>query len=375
MAHTGTPGCGVLDPVARPIRLVTLSPSDVAVLPVPREPSGSRPTAPHQPAAPHRPAARHQPAAPASSAGSRRNVVPLEVRPLRVRTAFVPPVAPSPSFGVPRPSGPAAWFPRNPLAPRATPCLPARSAPARTGAARSAPGRPRHATTGQVLLAAVAAGAAVPALQAVDTHVVPASTATVAPASMTVAAGGRAPASVTAVSVPAVAPGSDASAGDVVDMAALTKAIGVAREKGPLRFGRPYAAGNDDSLDGQIARALGLLGLPQKLAPGVKRIIMRESTGNPDAVNNWDSNAVAGTPSKGLMQLIEPTFRNAVLPSLADRGIYDPVANITAGVRTMIANHGVDAVMDGGLRNSSGHYMGYGGSRLPSDGLGIASRH
>ncbi len=92
------------------------------------------------------------------------------------------------------------------------------------------------------------------------------------------------------------------------------------------------------------------MGLPQKLAPGVKKIIMRESTGNADAVNGWDSNAAAGTPSKGLMQLIDTTFRNSVLPSLADKGIFDPVANITAGVRTMIANHGIDAVMDGGLR-------------------------
>jgi len=117
---------------------------------------------------------------------------------------------------------------------------------------------------------------------------------------------------------------------------------------------------------------LGLMGLPQRLAPGVKKIIMRESTGNANAVNDWDSNAASGTPSKGLMQLIDTTFRNAVLPELADRGIFDPVANITAGVRTMIANHSIDDVLAGGLRNSSGNYIGYGGAAIPDDGLGLA---
>lgn len=36
--------------------------------------------------------------------------------------------------------------------------------------------------------------------------------------------------------------------------------------------------------------------------------IQRESGGNPNVQNNWDSNAKAGTPSIGLMQTIQPTF-------------------------------------------------------------------
>lgn len=36
--------------------------------------------------------------------------------------------------------------------------------------------------------------------------------------------------------------------------------------------------------------------------------IQRESNGNPNAINNWDSNARAGHPSIGLMQTIGPTF-------------------------------------------------------------------
>lgn len=249
-------------------------------------------------------------------------------------------------------------------------------------------------------MAAVAAGAIVPAVQTLDTsHSADAessATTQLSAAQMSLAAQHATPsaqhATPTAASVQA---GPSAQAGQAISdvttvamsrsqlaaaatsadsgVSDLSKAMTVARENGPAEFGRPYSAGNDESLSGQISQALGLMGLPQKLAPGVKKIIMRESTGNADAVNGWDSNAAAGTPSKGLMQLIDTTFDNAVLPSLADKGIFDPVANITAGVRTMIANHGIDAVMDGGLKNSSGSYIGYGGAKLPDDGLGRAS--
>lgn len=127
------------------------------------------------------------------------------------------------------------------------------------------------------------------------------------------------------------------------------------------RLGKPYQAGNSHSLDGWIAKALGLMGLPQALAPGVKEIIMHESTGNPDAINNYDRNAANGTPSQGLMQTIPSTFKACVLPSLADRDITDPVANITAGLRSMITHHGVSVVINGGRRDDDGNYLGYGG--------------
>ncbi len=128
------------------------------------------------------------------------------------------------------------------------------------------------------------------------------------------------------------------------------------------RLGQPYQAGNSHSLDGWIAKALGLMGLPQALAPGVKSIIMHESGGNPNAINNWDSNAAAGNPSRGLMQTIPSTFRACLLPSLADSSITDPVANITAGIRSMIAHHGIGAVTAGGRRDAHGNYIGYGGA-------------
>jgi len=112
-------------------------------------------------------------------------------------------------------------------------------------------------------------------------------------------------------------------------------------------------------LDGWIAEALQVMGMPQSLAPGIKKIILAESGGNPHAVNTWDSNAGRGTPSRGLMQTIPSTFRAYVHPQLAGRPITDPVANITAGVRYMVDRYGMNTVVAGGRSNGAGGYLGY----------------
>ncbi len=112
-------------------------------------------------------------------------------------------------------------------------------------------------------------------------------------------------------------------------------------------------------LDSWIAQALQVLDLPQSLAPGVRKIIIAESGGNPRAINLTDSNARRGTPSQGLMQTIPTTFRHYVAPELANRPITDPVANITAGVNYMIKNYGISTVAAGGRSNSAGSYIGY----------------
>jgi soluble lytic murein transglycosylase-like protein len=112
-------------------------------------------------------------------------------------------------------------------------------------------------------------------------------------------------------------------------------------------------------VDGWIAQALSICDLPQDLAPSVKKVIMAESGGNPMAINNWDSNARRGTPSQGLMQVIPATFRAYVHPSLAGKSITDPVANITAGVRYMVATYGLETLEAGGRTDGSGSYVGY----------------
>lgn len=64
-----------------------------------------------------------------------------------------------------------------------------------------------------------------------------------------------------------------------------------------------------------------------------------ESNGNPNAVNNWDINAKNGTPSKGLLQVIDPTFRQYAMPGF-NSNIYDPLSNILASIRYALSRYG-----------------------------------
>lgn len=63
-----------------------------------------------------------------------------------------------------------------------------------------------------------------------------------------------------------------------------------------------------------------------------------ESNGNPKAINNWDSNAKRGTPSKGLMQVIDPTFQSNKYPGHGN--IWNPLDNMLAAIRYTLRNYG-----------------------------------
>lgn len=74
----------------------------------------------------------------------------------------------------------------------------------------------------------------------------------------------------------------------------------------------------------------------------LNRLLMQmksESGGNPNAINNWDINAKMGIPSKGLMQVIDPTFRAYAMKGF-DKNIYDPMSNILAAIRYTLARYG-----------------------------------
>ncbi|MEE1820431.1 LysM peptidoglycan-binding domain-containing protein [Streptomyces sp. SP18ES09] len=121
---------------------------------------------------------------------------------------------------------------------------------------------------------------------------------------------------------PAVATGTGSSAAAAAPAVAAPSAVKAA----------PIAATNyADNLDGWIRESLAIMG--QRGIPGsydgIYRNVMRESSGNPQAINLWDSNAVAGTPSKGLLQVIQPTFLAYHVPGTS-MDLFDPVANITA---------------------------------------------
>ena len=64
-----------------------------------------------------------------------------------------------------------------------------------------------------------------------------------------------------------------------------------------------------------------------------------ESNGDPRAINLWDPNAKKGTPSKGLLQVIDPTFRQYAMPGY-NSNIYDPLSNILASIRYALATYG-----------------------------------
>lgn len=64
-----------------------------------------------------------------------------------------------------------------------------------------------------------------------------------------------------------------------------------------------------------------------------------ESSGNPNAINNWDINAQRGTPSKGLMQVIDPTFKTWAMDGY-DTNIWDPLSNMLAAIRYTVNRYG-----------------------------------
>ncbi|MGW1882079.1 transglycosylase SLT domain-containing protein [Streptomyces sp. NPDC001970] len=121
--------------------------------------------------------------------------------------------------------------------------------------------------------------------------------------------------------------------------AAKAKAEAAAKAKAEARAAKQAAASRAaarkpvyaNNLDGWIREALDIMKkheIPGSYH-GIHKNVMRESSGNPRAINNWDINAINGVPSKGLLQVIKPTFDAYHIPGTAwDQ--YDPVANIVA---------------------------------------------
>ncbi|MCZ4119612.1 transglycosylase SLT domain-containing protein [Streptomyces sp. H39-S7] len=106
----------------------------------------------------------------------------------------------------------------------------------------------------------------------------------------------------------------------------------------PVAVSAPKYANN---LDGWIRHSLAIMkskGIPGSYE-GLHRNIIRESSGNPNAVNDWDINAINGIPSKGLLQVIQPTFDTYHVKGTAN-SLTDPVANITAAANYAAHRYG-----------------------------------
>ncbi|MEV0359730.1 DUF4226 domain-containing protein [Nocardia sp. NPDC050697] len=107
----------------------------------------------------------------------------------------------------------------------------------------------------------------------------------------------------------------------------------------------------------QILRGMGYdVG---KIDPAALAIIAKHESGNnPGAVNNWDSNAAKGIPSKGLMQTIGPTFDRWAVDG--HRNILNPVDNIVAAARYAINRYGSVSNVPGVVAVRAGRkYVGY----------------
>ncbi|MEU6156735.1 transglycosylase SLT domain-containing protein [Streptomyces sp. NPDC047130] len=111
-----------------------------------------------------------------------------------------------------------------------------------------------------------------------------------------------------------------------------------------------HLAATQDNLDGWIREALAVMAkhdIPGTYE-GIHRNVMRESSGNPLAINDWDINAINGIPSKGLLQVIDPTF-DAYHVEGTEPSPFDPVANIVAA-----CNYAADRY--GSIDNVNGPY-------------------
>ena len=111
-------------------------------------------------------------------------------------------------------------------------------------------------------------------------------------------------------------------------------------EEGAMSIANYVASKGVSQWKSTVIRALKMEG--QYSAANVKRTLHQmqtESGGNPRAINLWDSNAKRGIPSKGLMQVIDPTFKSYARKGF-NKNVYDPLSNILASIRYAVSRYG-----------------------------------
>lgn len=101
----------------------------------------------------------------------------------------------------------------------------------------------------------------------------------------------------------------------------------------------PSAGSGVQRWAGVASKALAMTGQFSKT--NLDRLLYQmqtESGGNPKAINLWDINAKRGIPSKGLMQVIDPTFQAYKMPGY--NNIWEPLDNILASIRYAVRRYG-----------------------------------
>lgn len=131
--------------------------------------------------------------------------------------------------------------------------------------------------------------------------------------------------------------------------------------------------------------ALSRFGYGDQYLDAMVKQIEIESTGDPNAVNNWDSNAARGTPSRGLLQVIDPTYRDVrnrypdAFAGLPDDPTH-PLTNLVAGIGALERDWGgpaggrwptVDGYSEGGIINVPHMGIYDTGGILPKGGVAV----
>lgn len=99
-----------------------------------------------------------------------------------------------------------------------------------------------------------------------------------------------------------------------------------------------YAAHSPSFWAPLIEQAKTLVGVNYDTA-AIEGLMTSESGGDPNVCNNYDSNAQNGTPSCGLMQVIQPTFDANHVPGTSTN-LFDPLANIAAALQYIKVTYG-----------------------------------
>ncbi|ODS09662.1 Phage-like element PBSX protein XkdO [Bacillus velezensis] len=99
-----------------------------------------------------------------------------------------------------------------------------------------------------------------------------------------------------------------------------------------------FGEGGTAAVKKWVAQALKIKGLGSEFAGALEAIAMKESGGNPNVVNRWDSNWKAGHPSQGLMQFIPSTFNAHKEKGYGN--IKNPVHQILASINYLNSRYG-----------------------------------
>lgn len=134
------------------------------------------------------------------------------------------------------------------------------------------------------------------------------------------------------------------------------------------KFGDAFTGtGSTKDVKRWVAKALSITHTSSSWAGALETIAMKESGGNPRAINLWDSNARAGHPSKGLMQMIDSTFRAHMKKGYDN--ILNPIDNVVSDIGYIKVRYGSVFNVPGiKALKSGGRYIGYAGGTNNSTG-------